>query len=408
MISELKLKGESILKDIEDEIISVKTNAFDKSLRTLIPIKILRDPYIRDYQKKLERQGNIIFAATRQIIMSCDSRKEKIRIIKKSFEMFFKKDPIYSLLLMYIPSFIKSIKINKILNELEKVNFRYYRIKINENIAILEYLSRKQIDFELDENELLNSVFPDENVVNAFLHNYLEKEKMIYSIIKKGGNWKKTFSVFDTFSSFSITMIPLYRLTSNIRMNTLQALDTYARDKMWKIYYKDSSCKIYSFKDCQEKDFRHKILFNFPVSPEIVFEKMTDPEILTKTNPDKTFKVTQIADNRMRYDISINLIIVKMKIYWETVSKFTYNKDFIFEEWHIENSNYAESMDGFCLFERTPNNHCRYANITKTFIPNKKLALLGDVILIQLENISNQNTEKMMKNIGKLIIKEKK
>jgi len=405
LISELNLKGEQILKDLDDEIISIKTKAFDKSLRTLIPIKILREPYIRDYKKKLEKQLQILFSAIKQIII-VSSKEDINRIINNSFKLYYKRDPIYTLLLMYVPTFVQSVKIKKILTKLERANYRYYKLKILENIAILNYLSKRNINYDLDSNELLGSVFTDENMFNAFLNNYVEHEKKIYSIIKQGGNWKETLSVFDIFSGFSITMIPLYRLTSNIRMNILEDLDNYVRNKLWNIYYKETQCQIYTFKDCQVKNFRHKILYTFPVSPEKVFEKFYDTEILTKTNPERSFKATRLSDNRVRYEVTINILLLQLKIYWEAVSNYIYGENYIFEEWHIENTNYAEYMDGFSLFERTKNNQCRYANITKTFIPNDKLALLGEPVIKQLENISNQNSEKMMKNIYKLIIKE--
>ncbi|TFF86944.1 MAG: hypothetical protein EU551_00040 [Promethearchaeota archaeon] len=406
MISEIKLKGESILQDIESEIIDIKTNAFEKTLKSLIPIKLLRSPYVRDYRKKIIKQKQILFAALRQIIMDPEDGRD--RIIDKSFNMFFKKDPIYSLLLMYLPSFIKSNKTAKILDKLERANYRFYKLKILENLAILNYLSKKNIDFEKKTDDLLKSVFPDENVMNAYLHNYVEREKRIYSIIKQGGNWKESFSVFDAFSGFSITMIPLYRLTSNIRINLLEALDSYARDKMWKIYYKGSSCRIYTFEECQEKNFRHKILYTFKASPEEVFEKFQDPEILSKTNPEKNFKVTRLSESRMRYEIKTNLLLLSINVHWESVSEYIHDDDFIFENWHIENSNYADYLEGFSLFERTANNHCRYANVTKKFIPSEKIALLGDIVIKQLEKMTNQNTEGMMKNIAKLIMKEKK
>jgi len=280
-------------------------------------------------------------------------------------------------------------------------------MKILEHIAILKYLSKKEIDFNFEDDELLAQVFPDENVLYAYLLNNIEKEKIIYSIIKKGGNWNETLSIFDAFSSFSITMIPLYRLTSTIRKNILESLDKYIRDKIWSIYYKHSSCRIYTFKDCQELQFRHKILREFSAPPETVFKLLTDPEVLTKTNPEKSFKVTRLADNRMKYEITINLLLLKTKIYWEAVSKYITGENFYFEEWHIENSNYANHMEGFCLFERTPKNTTRYANVTKNFIPNEKLAMLGDVVINQLEALSNLNTEQMMKNIQKLIYSEK-
>ncbi|MHA1751125.1 MAG: hypothetical protein ACTSYZ_02045 [Candidatus Helarchaeota archaeon] len=405
MISELSLKGEIVLRDLENEIIEVKTKAFDETLRTLIPIKLLRSPYIKDYKKKLEKQLQILFAAVKKIMTS--PKQESKKIIKNSFKLYYKKDPINTLLLMYVPSFIQSIKIKEIINKLERANFRFYKLKISETIAILNYLSKKKIDLDQDNNKILASVFPDENMVNAYLNNYIEREKKIYSIIKQGGSWKKTFSFFDAFSGFSITMIPFYRLTSNIRINILEALDNYVRNKLWNVYYKNSSYQIYTFKDCQEKHFRHKILYTFPASPEEVFEKFYDADILTKTNPEKSFKATRLSKNRVRYEITVNLLLLKMKIYWEAVSKYTYGDNFIFEEWHIENSNYGEYMDGFSLFERTKKNHCRYANVTKSFIPNEKLALLGEPVINQLENFSNLNTEQMMKNIYKLIISEK-
>ncbi|MBD3226715.1 MAG: hypothetical protein GF329_00880 [Candidatus Lokiarchaeota archaeon] len=405
MKTKLELKGEFILRELEEEILEVKTKAFEKSLKTLIPIKLMRQPYVRDYRKKIEKQKRILFAAIKQIIKS--PKEEKRRIVNKSFEMFFKKDPIYSLLLMYLPSFIKSVKISKILDKFKRANYRFYKLKINENIAMQKYISKKNLDFDLDKNELLASIFPDENVMNAYLHNYVEREKRIYSIIKQGGSWKETFSVFDAFSGFSITMIPFYRLTTNIRKNILDALDNYARDKMWWIYYK-GSCKVYTFKDCQEKNFRYKMLYKFPLSPEKVFKKLSDPEILTKTNPEKGFKVTRLSKNRMKYEVSVSFLLLKMKIYWETVSEYTFGEDFIFESWHLENSNYAEVLEGFCLFERTDNNQCRYANVTRKFIPTEKLALLGDTVINQLEKLTNQNTEKMMKNVAKLLAKEKK
>ena len=109
----------------------------------------------------------------------------------------------------------------------------------------------------------------------------------------------------------------------------------------------------------------------------------------------------------MKYQITINILLLKLSSYWDAVSEYHFGEDYIFEEWHIENSNYANYMDGFCLWERTPKNHCRFANITKTFIPNDKLALLGDTIINQLEKLSNQNTEKMMINVKKYIINKK-
>jgi len=405
MISELNYKGETILREIESEISKIKINAFDKTLSSLIPFKLLRDPYIRDFQKQIEKQNQILFAAVKQIMRNPEDKK---RIIKNSFKLYFKKDPIYSILMMYLPDFIKSVKINKILKKLERANYRNYKLKILEILAILKYLNSKEIDLELDKNKLLAQLFSDENVFSAYLNNYIEREKKIYSIIKQGGSWKGTISLLDAFSGFSITMIPLYRLVSNIRKNILEDLDKYVREKIWNIYYKDSSCRIYTFKDCQEMNFRHKILFKFEASPEEVFKKMTDPEILTKSNPQKSFKVTRLSKNRMKYEVTVNILLLKLSIYWETVSKYHFGKDYIFEEWHIENSNYAKYMDGFCLYERTPENHCRYANITKTFIPNEKLALLGEPVINQLEELSNQYTEKMFKNIGKLFLKEKK
>ena len=125
MISELSLKGEIVLRDLENEIIEVKTKAFDETLRTLIPIKLLRSPYIKDYKKKLEKQLQILFAAVKKIMTS--PKQESKKIIKNSFKLYYKKDPINTLLLMYVPSFIQSIKIKEIINKLERANFRFYK-----------------------------------------------------------------------------------------------------------------------------------------------------------------------------------------------------------------------------------------------------------------------------------------
>ncbi|MHA1648592.1 MAG: hypothetical protein ACTSYB_00235, partial [Candidatus Helarchaeota archaeon] len=103
MLQETVFKGERPLNALEKEIIEKKTAAFESALTSLVPIKMLVYPYVKDYKRKLTKQKDLLIKTAKKIIQDPDQRE---KYIKKASIQYYRDDPFHALVMLYIPQLI--------------------------------------------------------------------------------------------------------------------------------------------------------------------------------------------------------------------------------------------------------------------------------------------------------------
>ena len=394
------LKGEPALRTLEREIIAEKTEAFESALTSFVPIslaKVLIHPYVKDFQKKLMKQNQILLQTSKKIFQNPDLNQE---IIEKAADQYYYNNPFHALVMLYIPRIIVPLHIQKLLKQLEGRTKKYFRRRVKDFVAFLRRIEESEIPSCAPERQFMQYIFPNEAFFTDYLRDQYEYELKILKLLKKGANWRN-FSTLDILNSFSISFIPLYRLFSRIWKRISEQMEEYVKTKVLDYYLIDSlSSHVYNI--LKEKSYRFLLEETFPVDPEFFKQQIHDPEFIMRFNPEKGLKVERIEPEDgsppfERYTSVTSLLLLKFTIAWDTHYRF----EGPIEEWWVDNSKYVKAMTGFCIYEPTPEGYCHYYSITVNVEPSEIIAGFGDMVITTLERMTKDNTKIMMKNIKK-------
>ena len=240
------LKGEPALRTLEREIIAEKTEAFESALTSFVPIslaKVLIHPYVKDFQKKLMKQNQILLQTSKKIFQNPDLNQE---IIEKAADQYYYNNPFHALVMLYIPRIIVPLHIQKLLKQLEGRTKKYFRRRVKDFVAFLRRIEDSEIPSCAPERQFMQYIFPNEAFFTDYLRDQYEYELKILKLLKKGANWRN-FSTLDILNSFSISFIPLYRLFSRIWKRISEQMEEYVKTKVLDYYLIDSlSSHVYN------------------------------------------------------------------------------------------------------------------------------------------------------------------
>ncbi len=391
MLQETVFKGERPLNALEKEIIEKKTAAFESALTSLVPIKMLVYPYVKDYKRKLTKQKDLLIKTAKKIIQDPDQRE---KYIKKASIQYYRDDPFHALVMLYIPQLIIPMHIQRLLKRFERRTKRFFRIRVRDFVSFLKHIQESDLPETARDRDFWKLIFTQDAFMGYLREIYEHDKKMLY-MLKKGANWRN-FYTLDILNSFSISFIPLYRLFSRIWNRISESMEEYVKNKVLDFYLVDTlTDHVYNL--LKEKSYRFLIEKVLPAPPEIVMKDLHKPEFLMQHNPQQGLRVTKCGENCERYHVVVNLLLMKLTISWDVHYRF----EGPIEEWWITNSNYVKSMTGFCIYERTEDNHCHYYSITVKIEPNESLDALGTMIIPTLEKMTRENTTIMMENVRK-------
>ncbi|MHA1266585.1 MAG: hypothetical protein ACTSRS_15220 [Candidatus Helarchaeota archaeon] len=399
MLQEVIFKGEVPLNRLELEIIDKKSEAFENALTSLVPIKMLIYPYVKDFRRKLINQKNLLLTTAKKIIQQPELKE---KLVKRTEKKYFLESPFHALVMLYIPRIIIPLHIQKILKRFERRTRRYFRQRLRDFIAFLKMVQTSDLSPSAHDKDYWRFAFPDDKQFTGYLRAQYEYDRKILRMLKRGANWRN-FYTLDILNSFSISFIPLYRLFSRIWKRISDTMEEYMKNKVLEFYLVDNlSNHVYNI--LKKKSYRFLIEETFPVDPEEFKKTIHEPWFIMQTNPQKGLKVERIHPtgegvhpDGERYTATLMLLFMKMVITWDVYYRF----DGPIEEWWIVNSNYTKSMTGYCIYERTPEGYCHYYSITVKVEPSEKLAALGELIIPALEKMTKENTQIMMQNIKK-------
>ena len=391
MLQEMLLKGEPSLRALEREIIAKKTEAFESALNSLVPIKLLIFPYVKDFQKKLTKQNQILLQTVKKVLQNTEDIQNTV---EKAADTYYYNNPFHSLVMLYIPRIIVPMHIQKLLKQFESRTKHYFRRRVKDFVAFFRRIEESNLPSCAPDRQFIQYIFPTEAFFTDYLRDQYEYEIKILRLLKKGSDWRN-FTTLDILNSFSISFIPLYRLFSRIWKRISETMEEYMKEKFLDYYLIDLSSHVYDI--LKEKSYRFVLEETFPVDPEFFKQQIHDPAFIMRFNPEKGLKVERIAPQCERYISVSNLLLLKFTIAWDTHYRF----EGPVEEWWVDNSSYIKTMTGFCIYERTPEGHCHYYSITVIVEPSEKLAAFGDMIIPTLERMTKENTKTMMKNIKK-------
>jgi hypothetical protein len=399
MLQETVYKGEAALNRLETEIIDKKTEAFESALTSLVPIKMLIYPYVKDFRRKLTNQKKLLLNTTKKILHNPAEKQKLLRRVEKKY---YFESPFHALVMLYIPRIIRPMHIQRLLKRFERRTKRYFRQRIRDFTAFLRAAQASDLSPEAPDKDYWQHAFPSNLMFQGYLRAQYEYDRRMLKMLKRGGNWKN-FYTLDILNSFSISFIPLYRLFSRIWRRISETMEEFMKTKVLDFYLVDN-LSDHVYKILKEKSYRYLIEEIFPVDPEAFKKIIHRPEFIMQTNPQKGLKVERIHPEGEdlhpegeRYVATLMLLLMKMIISWDVHYRF----EGPIEEWWIVNSNYTKTMNGYCIYERTPEGHCHYYSITHKVEVSDKLAGLGELILPALEKMTKENALTMMQNIKK-------
>ena len=385
-------KGESSLRALEREIIAKKTEAFESALSSLVPIKLLIYPYVKDFRKKLTKQNQILLQTAKKVLQNSEENQP---LIEKAADTYYYNNPFHSLVMLYIPRIIVPMHIQKLLKQFESRTKHYFRRRVKDFVAFFRRIEGSNLPACAPDRQFIQYILPTEAFFTDYLRDQYEYEIKILKLLKKGSNWRN-FTTLDILNSFSISFIPLYRLFSRIWKRISEKMEDYMKNKVVDYYLIDSlSSHVYDL--LKEKSYRFLLEETFPVDPELFKQQIHDPAFIMRFNPEKGLKVERVAPQCERYTSISNLLLLKFTIAWDTHYRF----EGPIEEWWVDNSSYIKTMTGFCIYEQTPEGHCHYYSITVNVEPSEMIAGFGDMVITTLERMTKDNTKIMMKNIKK-------
>ncbi len=406
MLQETAFKGEAPLNRLELEIVDKKVEAYEHALNSLVPIKMLIYPYVKDFRRKLLKQKNLLISTAKKIAKDPENQE---KYIKRNAIKYYRDDPFYALIMLYIPRIIIPMHIQKLLKKFEKRIIHYFKRRA---LDFANFLRGAQDSDELSEDspdkDFWQFIFPDEDFFTGYLRSAYDKDRRTLKMLKRGANWRN-FYTLDILNSFSITFIPLYRLFSRIWKQISETMEEFMKTKVLDFYLVDTlSTHVYNI--LKEKSYQFLLEETFEVDAQEFMKTIHEPWFIMKTNPQKGLKVERIHPDSKdlhpdgeRYTASLNLLLMKMIIAWDVHYRFEGS----IEEWWVVNSNYTKTLTGYCIYEPTPEGHCHYYSITVKTEPSDKIAALGELLLPALEKMTKENTQNMMKNIKKYYLENK-
>ncbi|NVM55913.1 MAG: hypothetical protein HWN66_19590 [Candidatus Helarchaeota archaeon] len=397
MLQEMILKGERPLNLIENEIIAKKTEAFEAAITSLVPIKLLIYPYVKDFRRKLKKQKSLLLKTAKNIVQAPEKQQT---LIKRAEKQYYLNNPFYSLVMLYIPRIIVPRHIQRLLKRFERRTRRYFRRRVKDFVAFLQTIQRSEISPDAPDKDFWQLVFPEDQMFTGYLRAQYENDIKTLKMLKKGANWRN-FYTLDVLNSFSISFIPLYRLFSIIWRRVSEAMEEYMKRKVLDFYLIDTlSDRVYNI--LKEKSYRYLMEKVFPAPPETVMKDMHDPDFIMRFNPQKNLKVKKLGPKCERYSSNTQVLLFKLDFSWDVHYRF----EGAIEEWWFTNSNYVKNMTGYCVYERTPDGHCHFYNITVNFQPSDSLATIGDLIMPILERMSKENTKTMMEKVRNYYVEQ--
>ncbi|NVM31401.1 MAG: hypothetical protein HWN65_21360 [Candidatus Helarchaeota archaeon] len=404
MIQETVFKGERPLNALEKEIVAKKTEAFESALLSLVPIKMLVYPYVKDFKRKLTKQKNLLLKTAKKVLQDPENEQ---RLIRKSERQYYFDNPFYSLVMLYIPTIFQPRHIQLLLKKFERRTRRYFRERVRDFVAFLRHIQDSEVPEDAPDKDFWQYAFPEELQFTGYLQAQYDNDRKTLKMLRKGSSWKN-FYTLDVLNSFSISFIPLYRLFSRVWKKINDAMEAFMKNKVLDFYLIDTlSDRVYRI--LKEKSYLFKLEETFKVDPEEFIKTIHEPWFIMHTNPQKGLKVERIHPQGTglhpegeRYTATLNLLLMKMVISWDV----HYRYEGHVEEWWIVKSNYTKSMTGYCIYERTSEGFCHYYSITIKAEPSETLAALGELILPTLERITKGNTQQMMKNIKKYYLEK--
>ncbi|MHA1278409.1 MAG: hypothetical protein ACTSRC_03825 [Candidatus Helarchaeota archaeon] len=399
MLQTAAFKGERSLNVLEKEIIEKKTEAFEAALSSLIPIKMLIYPYVKDFRRKLTKQKDLIIRTAKKVLLDPERRKTHI---KRAEIQYYRDDPFYALVMLYIPQLIVPMHIKRLLKRFKQRNLRFFRRRVRDFAGFLKHVQDSELTEESPEKDYWQLVFPEDEMFTSYLRALYEHDQKMLYMLKKGANWRN-FYTLDILNSFSLSFIPLYRLFSRIWRRIPETMEAFMKTKVLD-YYLIDSLSDHVYKILKEKSYQFLLEETFQVDPDEFKKTIHEPEFIMLTNPQKGLQVERIYPKGPglhpegeRYTATLNLLLMKMVIKWDVHYRFEGH----IEEWWVVNSNYTKTLTGYCIYEPTPDGFCHYYSITVKTEPSEHLAALGELMLPALERMTKENTRTMMKNIKK-------
>ena len=204
MLQEMVFKGEVPLNKLESEIIDKKTDAYKSALNSLIPIKMLIYPYVKDFRRKLMKQKKLLIEAAKKVLLDPENRPT---IIKKVEKKYYKESPFYALVMLYIPRIIVPRHIQALLKRFERRTKRYCRQRVRDFTAFLRIIQSSDLNPESQVKDFWQHVFPEDRQFTGYLQAQYEYDRKILKMFKKGSNWRN-FYTLDVLNSFTISFIP--------------------------------------------------------------------------------------------------------------------------------------------------------------------------------------------------------
>ncbi len=404
MLQEMVFKGEPPLNRLEKDVIDKKADAYESALISLVPIKMLIYPYVKDFRRKLVKQKNLLLEAAKKILQDPEGKQN---IIKKVEKKYYKESPFYALVMLYIPRIIVPRHIQKLLKRFESRTKRYCRQRIRDFTAFLRIIQASDLNPNAQVKDFWQYVFPEDQQFTGYLRAQYEYDRKVLRMFKKGASWRN-FYTLDVLNSFSISFIPLYRLFSRIWKKIAEAMEDFMKSKVLDFYLVDSlSDHVYNL--LKEKSYRFLLEETFEVDPDEFKKTIHEPWFIMQKNPQKGLTVERIHPEGAgvhpdgeRYTAKLSLLLMKMIIKWDVHYRF----EGAIEEWWIVNSNYTKSMSGYCIYERTPEGHTHFYSITAKVEISEHLAALGELMMPMLEKMSKENTQIMMANVKKYYLEK--
>ncbi|MHA1269588.1 MAG: hypothetical protein ACTSPY_07340 [Candidatus Helarchaeota archaeon] len=395
----------SILEDLEKEIIEIEAKAYEVALTQFFPIISIFKHYISEYRRKKTYQSNIIIGTAIGIYTQPDKRNYLIQI---KFTKFYKNDPLYSLLNIYVPSFRTSKNLKTIKKRFKNTLKRFFKRRVVYIYNLFKQFERIAPNNYHSRNELVRRIFKDKNLFYLYINDNIEIERRKYSIIKKRGDLRCLTPVNIIFDINSLS-IPLYHYLSEVWRIYNETLSSYLKSKIEELYFLKSISKE-DLSILSSRDYRYKLVKEFPRTPKKMLEILHNPKILMENYPDNKLKVEKIASNRLRYTIIEKVPLINVEIRYDFVWEWSYidNTNNIKEKWWIENGNYMKEMTGFAIYEESEGGHCKYADIVAKAILIDKLKPFEHVITPVVENTGKKNLEILMENIYNKLIEEDK
>lgn len=395
MNKDLCIPGEDVLEQLEGEIIDEKVRAYQIALDKILPVMPVLQPFISDYKSKLQHQSSILLSTAKQIYANPEKKR---KILRSNFPKYYQHTPLYSILLLRFQTILTPKYIKGILKKLRHVNRRYFRRRVTFLIILFEELSKIQPNSYHNPSEILRRIVIDKKFLIEYIYSYIELEQKKYQIIKKGCDYN-CLSLMDYLNSFTITSVPFYQYVSSIWKTINEVLPKFLESKVTDLYHVNSLADG-ELDIVKSRNYRYKLVKEFPSSPQVMQEIFHDPEILMKHYPSQNILIEKIAPNRLRYTITEKIPLMKIKLKYDLVWRYKGNV----EEWWVENSNHIKKMTGFAVYEETPEGNCRYADVLVEVSLSDQLKPFESMVIPALENMGRKNIEKLMENIYQYLV----